>query len=96
MLPEVVTKTNSSGSARTGLNVEDTSIAGLIPSPVLQREKWTSQKTVMAGKSEQHRGNIFFTRTSNNGITATLGSPGDTFSIRGSEMHFQFWSAVLV
>ena len=93
MLPEVVTKTNSSGSARTGLNVESTSIAG--PDTITgdySAKEWTFTKDGDGWKIGTASGNIVFTSTSDYGITATLGSPGDTFSISGSANAFEFWS----
>ena len=93
MLPEVVTKTNSSGSARTGLNVESTSIAG--PDTITgdySAKEWTFTKDSDGWKIGTSDGNITFTRTSNNGITATLESTGNTFTISGSADQFEFKS----
>ena len=93
MLPEVVTKYNSSGSARTGLNVEDTGIAG--PDTITgdySAKEWTFTKDGDGWKIGTASGNITFNSTSNTGITATLTSSGNTFTIGGSADNFEFWS----
>ena len=92
MLPEVVTKSNSSGS-RKGLNVDDTGIAG--PDTITgdySAKEWTFTKDGDGWKIGTASGNITFTNTSNTGITATLESPGNTFTISGSADNFVFWS----
>lgn len=90
MLPEVVTKSNSSGS-RKGLNVDDTGIAG--PDTITgdySAKEWTFTKDGNGWKIGTASGNITFTSTSNYGITATLTSSGDTFAIGGSADSFTF------
>ena len=93
MLPEGVTKTNSSGSARTGFNVEDTGIAG--PDTITgdySANEWTFTKDGGGWKIGTASGSITFTRTNDTGITATLASPGNTFTIGGSADSFTFQS----
>ena len=92
MLPEVVTKSNSS-SSRMGFNVEDTNIAG--PDTITgdySAKEWTFTKDGNGWKIGTTSGNITFTSTSNTGITATLESSGNTFTISGSADNFEFWS----
>ena len=92
MLPEVVTKSNSSGS-RVGFNVGDTNIAG--PDTITgdySAKEWTFTADGNGWKIGTTSGNITFTNTSNTGITATLESPGNTFTIGGSENSFTFTS----
>lgn len=92
MLPEVVTKSNGSGS-RVGFNVKDTNIAG--PDTITgdySAKEWTFTKDGDGWKIGTTSGNITFTNTSNTGITATLESPGNTFTISGSADNFVFWS----
>lgn len=91
MLPAVVTKINNSGSARTGFNVDDTNIAG--PDTITgdySAKEWTFTKDGDGWKIGTASGNITFTNTSNTGITATLESPGNTFTISGSADSFTF------
>lgn len=92
MLPEVVTKSNSSGS-RKGLNVDDTGIAG--PDTITgdySAKEWTFTADGNGWKIGTASGNITFTSTKDTGITATLESPGNTFTIGGSENSFTFTS----
>ena len=92
MLPEVVDKSNSSGT-RTGFNLENTNIAG--PDSITgdySAKEWTFTKDSDGWKIGTSDGNITFTRTSNNGITATLESTGNTFTISGSADQFEFKS----
>lgn len=92
MLPEVVSKSNSSGT-RTGFDVENTSIAG--PDTITgdySATEWTFTKDGTGWKIGTASGNITFTSTSNYGITATLASPGNTFTISGSADSFTFQS----
>ena len=96
MLPAVVTKINNSGSARTGFNVDDTNIAG--PDTITgdySAKEWTFTKDGDGWKIGTASGNITFTNTKDTGITATLESPGNTFTISGSADNadnFEFWS----
>ena len=92
MLPVVVDKSNSSGT-RTGFNLENTNIAG--PDSITgdySAKEWTFTKDSDGWKIGTSDGNITFTRTSNNGITATLESTGNTFTISGSADQFEFKS----
>lgn len=92
MLPEVVTKSNSS-SSRVGFNVGDTNIAG--PDTITgdySAKEWTFTKDGDGWKIGTTSGNITFTNTSNTGITATLESSGNTFTISGSADSFTFQS----
>lgn len=92
MLPEVVTKSNGSGS-RVGFNVKDTNIAG--PDTITgdySAKEWTFTKDGNGWKIRTASGNITFTNTKDTGITATLESPGNTFTISGSADNFEFWS----
>lgn len=94
MLPEVVTKSNS--SSRVGFNVEDTNIAG--PDTITgdySAKEWTFTKDGDGWKIGTASGNITFTNTKDTGITATLESPGNTFTISRSTDNadnFVFWS----
>ena len=92
MLPEVVTKSNSS-SSRVGFNVGDTNIAG--PDTITgdySAKEWTFTKDGDGWKIGTTSGNITFTNTSKTGITATLESSGNTFTISGSADSFTFQS----
>lgn len=92
MLPEKVTKTNKDGS-RTGFNVEDTDIAG--PDSITgdySAKEWTFTKSGSGWKIGTASGNIKLKQTKSYGITATLESPGSTFTINGSADRFEFKS----
>ena len=91
MLPKVVSVTNN--GTRTGFNLENTNIAG--PDTITgdySAKEWTFTKDGDGWKIGTASGNITFTNTSNTGITATLESPGNTFTIGGSENSFTFTS----
>ena len=91
MLPKVVSVTNN--GTRVGFNVKDTDIAG--PDTITgdySTEEWTFTKDGDGWKIGTASGNITLTNTSNNGITATLASPGNTFTIGGSADSFTFQS----
>lgn len=91
MLPEVVSVTDN--GTRTGFNLENTSIAG--PDTITgdySAKEWTFTKDGDGWKIGTASGNITLTNTSNNGITATLASPGNTFTIGGSADSFTFQS----
>lgn len=92
MLPEVVTKSNDSGT-RIGLKLENTSIAGsdTITGDYSAKE-WTFKKDGDDWKIGTASGNITFKSTKKYAITATLESPGNTFTIGGSTNQFTFQS----
>lgn len=92
MLPESVTK-GDTGSQRIGFDIETTTVAGgnTITGDYSAKE-WTFTKDGDGWKIGTASGNITFTNTSNTGITATLESPGNTFTISGSADSFTFQS----
>ncbi|MGM9658359.1 MAG: hypothetical protein ACI3W9_05165 [Eubacteriales bacterium] len=92
MLPESVTK-GSTGSQRIGFDIETTTLAGsdTITGDYSAKE-WTFTKNGSGWIIGTAAGNITLTSTSSYGITATLGTTGDTFTIGGSENQFTFQS----
>lgn len=95
MLPESVTK-GDTGSQRIGFDIETTTVAGgnTITGDYSAKE-WTFTKDGDGWKIGTASGNITFTNTSNTEITATLESPGNTFTISRSTDNadnFVFWS----
>ena len=91
MLPEVVEKSNNSGSVRKGFNIEDTSICG--PDTIsgdYSAKEWvltSNDSGWLLGNGTQY---AKLTNTSDYSITATLETSGDTFTIGGSENAFTF------
>lgn len=96
MLPEVVEKSNSSGT-RKGFNIESTSICG--PDTITgdySTKEWvlTSKGTGwLLGNGTQY---AKLTKTSNYSVTATLENSGDTFTIGGSTNNFTFSNGTYV
>lgn len=92
MLPEVVEKSNSSGSSRTGLDIESTSICG--PDKIYgeyQEKEWTLTKSgtgwLLGNGSQSVRLTNNYTQ-----VTATFSNSGSVFTIGGSENQFTFQS----
>lgn len=90
VLPEIVTKSNSSGSQRTGMNLEDTSVASGGPATITgqyQAKEWqlvsSSGGWLLSNGTQQ----IKLTDTDKLGITATFEDVGSPFSLNFNTSH---------
>lgn len=95
MLPKVVTKSNDSGSSRTGFDIAATTVAG--PDTITGTDyisyEWTLTGSSSGWKLASANGmQVKLTSTTSNGITATLESSGSTFTVGGSADSFTFTS----
>lgn len=90
MLPEVVTKANSSGSERTGLNVESTSAFGAdtVYGDYTSRE-WTLTECEGGWLLGSNGKNVKFTNAGSS-VNVTLEDTGDVLTIGGSANAFTF------
>lgn len=90
VLPEIVTKSNSSGSQRTGMDLEATDVASGGPATITgqyQAKEWqlvsSSGGWLLSNGTQQ----IKLTNTNNLGITATFEDAGSPFSLNFNTSH---------
>ena len=90
VLPEIVTKSNSSGSQRTGMDLEATDVASGGPATITgqyQAREWqlvsSSGGWLLSNGTQQ----IKLTNTNNLGITATFEDAGSPFSLNFNTSH---------
>ena len=90
VLPKIVTKSNSSGSQRTGMDLEATDVASGGPATITgqyQAKEWqlvgSSGSWLLSNGTQQ----IKLTNTNNLGITATFEDVGSPFSLNFNTSH---------
>lgn len=90
VLPKIVTKSNSSGSQRTGMDLEATDVASGGPATITgqyQAKEWqlvsSSGGWLLSNGTQQ----IKLTDTGNQGITATFEDAGSPFSLNFNTSH---------
>lgn len=90
VLPEIVTKSNSSGSQRTGMDLEATDVASGGPATITgqyQAKEWqlvgSSGSWLLSNGTQQ----IKLTDTGKQGITATFEDEGSPFSLNFNTSH---------
>ena len=90
VLPKIVTKSNSSGSQRTGMDLEATDVASGGPATITgqyQAKEWqlvsSSGSWLLSNGTQQ----IKLTDTGNQGITATFEDAGSPFSLNFNTSH---------
>lgn len=90
VLPKIVTRSNDSGDQRTGMDLEDTSVASGGPATITgqyQAKEWqlvgSSGSWLLSNGTQQ----IKLTNTNNLGITATFEDVGSPFSLNFNTSH---------